>query len=60
MDPKLHSSRMSKYMVHNLNFGIYYDKIYKKEYLPTRIRYNQFFFYTLLIGGFMTFMSKKN
>ena len=25
--------------------AVYYDKIYKKEYLPSRIRYNQFFFF---------------
>ena len=45
MDPNLHRSRLSAYATQHLNFGIYYDKIYKKEYLPTRIRYNQFFFY---------------
>ena len=40
-----HNARLSDYMLHNFNFGLYYDKIYKKEYLPSRIRYNQFFFF---------------
>ena len=47
-------------MLQNLNFGIYYDKLFKKEYLPTRIRYNQFFFYTAFFFGAYLVMSKKN
>jgi hypothetical protein len=31
----------------NLQFGLYYDKVFKKEYMPSRIRYNQFFFYSI-------------
>ncbi len=31
----------------NLQFGLYYDKVFKKEYMPSRIRYNQFFFYAI-------------
>ena len=42
---------MLSYAPLNLNFAINYDKLYKKEYLPSRIRYSQFFFYTFLIGG---------
>ena len=39
----------NRYGANNLQFGLYYDKVFKKEYLPTRIRYNQFFFYAGLI-----------
>ena len=51
---------MAEYASVNFGFSIYYDKIYKKEYLPSRIRYSQFFFYTLLFGGVYTLLSKKN
>jgi hypothetical protein len=34
-----------RYMPNNIGFSIYYDKVHKKEYLPSRVRYNQFFFY---------------
>ena len=37
----------SRYGANNLNVTVYYDKVFKKEYLPSRIRYNQFFFYSL-------------
>ena len=46
-------------MVKNFNFGVYYEKIFKKEYLPTRIRYNQFFFYAGLIGGYFWLKSQN-
>jgi hypothetical protein len=37
----------------NLNFGfrIHYNKFYKPEYLPARVRYNQFFFFSILAIG---------
>ena len=60
MDKVLFRARLGEYMTANFNFGLYYDKIYKKEYLPSRIRYNQFFFYTFLVGGIYMFSSKKN
>ena len=44
----LFNERFMQYASQNFNFGLYYDKIYKKEYLPSRIRYNQFFFYAAL------------
>ena len=44
-----YSERLMTYASQNLNFSLYYDKLYKKEYLPSRIRYNQFFFYAGLI-----------
>ena len=50
MDASLYKKRLLEYYGRHLNFSIYYDKIYKKEYLPSRIRYNQFFFYTALFG----------
>ena len=59
MDKGLFRDRLMCYMHNNLNFGIYYDKIYKKEYLPSRIRYNQFFFYAALFGG-VTLMMKAS
>ena len=59
MDPKLQSQRVCSYAIHNFNFGIYYDKIYKKEYLPTRIRYNQFFFFAAFFGGCAMLMNKQ-
>lgn len=37
-----------RYSACNLQFTVYYDKVFKKEYLPSRIRYNQFFFYLAL------------
>ena len=43
--------RMWTYYTHNFNFSIYYDKLYRKEYLPSRISYNQFFFYSALFAS---------
>ena len=40
--------RLYEYGASNLQFGIYYDKVFRKEYLPSRIRYNQFFFFAFL------------
>ena len=54
-----YNSRLYEYVAANAGFGIHYDKIYKKEYLPSRVRYSQFFFYT----GFITlsyFVLSKN
>ena len=41
----------------NLNFGfrIHYNKLFKPEYLPARVRYNQFFFYSILVLGLYQF-----
>ena len=40
------ASYTSKFRVkNNIGFRIHYDKIFKPEYLPSRIRYNSFFFY---------------
>ena len=39
---------MCRYGASNIGFSIYYDKVFKKEYMPSRIRYNQFFFYSVL------------
>ena len=52
--------RLLNYLYNNGGFSIYYDKLYKKEYLPTRIRYNQFFFFASLIGGCTLLFSKSN
>ena len=41
--------RLYEYGANNLQFTIYYDKVFRKEYLPSRIRYNQFFFYAAAI-----------
>eukprot|EP00347_Sterkiella_histriomuscorum_P014692 403359914 len=40
--------RLGEYACNNFGFSIYYDKVHKKEYLPSRVRYNQFFFYSVL------------
>ena len=53
-------TRLVNYTLNNLNFGIYYDKIYTNAYLPNRIRYNQFFFYSLLGLGSFKLLSKRN
>ena len=45
------NERLVSYYTMNYNFSIYYDKMYKKEYLPSRIRYNQFFFYATLFAS---------
>ena len=52
--PHPNNSRLARYGATNLQFGIYYDKIFKKEYLPSRIRYNQFFFYGITLWFFYT------
>ena len=59
MEKAAFQERLAQYMVHNFNFGIYYDKIYKKEYLPSRIRYNQFFFYAALGFSAYYFLGSK-
>ena len=41
----------------NMGTPIYFDKVHKKEFLPTRIRYSQFFFYSL---AFYLFVAKSN
>ena len=33
----------------NFGFRVHYNKLFKPEYLPARVRYSQFFFYTLAI-----------
>ena len=38
-------ARLRMYIAQNFNFSIYYQKLYAKEMLPSRIRYNQFFFW---------------
>ena len=45
---------INRYGATNLQFGIYYDKVFKKEYLPSRIRYSQFFFYSAALYFFYT------
>ena len=51
--------RLYEYVAANAGFGIHYDKIFKKEYLPSRIRYSQFFFYAGLATGCYFFLSKS-
>ena len=53
-------SRLYDYMSTNFFFSIYYDKLYRKEYLPSRIRYNQFFFYGGLLVLGSVYLSNKN
>ena len=49
---------MYRYGANNFSFSFYYDKIYKKEYLPSRIRYSQFFFYSFIAYYAYNFRSK--
>ena len=35
----------------NYGFRIHYNKIFKNEYLPARVRYNQFFFWSIAFGA---------
>ena len=61
MEQALFRERLFHYAAANFNTGLYYDKIYKKEYLPSRIRYNAFFFYAALIGvGTTVFWGKRS
>jgi len=46
-------------MTTNAPPGVYYDKVFKKEYLPSRIRYNQFFFYAFLLSS-CYYLSRKH
>ena len=59
MDKGLYMERMWHFAVANTNFGIHYNKIFKKEYLPSRIRYNQFFFWIAFWGGCYGLLSYK-
>ena len=55
-----YNSRLYEYVAANAGFGIHYDKIFKKEYLPSRVRYNQFFFYTgLFTIGYYVFSKNR-
>ena len=38
-------NRQGNYLAENAMFSVYYNKIYKQQYLPSRIRYSQFFFF---------------
>ncbi len=52
------SERLGIYLSQNLSFSLYYDKMYKKEYLPSRVRYNQFFFFATLTAFSSYFLFK--
>ena len=56
----LFRERMLQYSGMNFSFSLYYDKLYKKEYLPSRIRYNQFFFWAAFIGLGYGLLSKRS
>jgi len=45
-------SRIIRYAMSNMFPHIHYEKLFKKEYLPSRIRYSQFVFYVALAGLF--------
>ena len=55
----LYYTRLWQYAEQNLVPTIYYDKLYRKEYLPTRVRYSQFFFFAGFIGMSVYFMGSK-
>ena len=43
----LHSRAMQQ-TVQKFGFRLQYNRLYKPEYLPGRVKYNQFFFWTIL------------
>ena len=59
MDRAAFRHRFLQYSTMNFNFAVHYDKLYKKEYLPSRIRYSQFFFYSAFALGCMGLLSYK-
>ena len=44
--------------MNNLGFRLQYNRLYKPEYLPARVRYNQFFFGCCLV--FCLAMTRKS
>ena len=42
--------RLYEYGANNAFPALYYDKVFRKEYQPSRIRYNQFFFFAVFFG----------
>mmetsp|Transcript_4817 Transcript_4817/g.8264 ORF Transcript_4817/g.8264 Transcript_4817/m.8264 type:complete len:97 (-) Transcript_4817:149-439(-) len=60
MDSYIFWNRLNMYSSANFGFTAYYQKIYKKEYLPTRVRYNQFFYYLLAMPIFYLIFSKSH
>ena len=44
-------SRGTETMLQNFGFRLQYNRLYKPEYLPARVRYNQFFFMVALGVG---------
>ena len=47
----MESERAMEARMQNFGFRLQYNRLYKPEYLPARVRYNQFFFIVLLAGG---------
>ena len=60
MEKQLFNQRWWSYVGNNFGFSLHYDKVFKKEYLPSRIRYNQFFFFAGLTTGFMYLLSNRS
>ena len=55
----LYRTRLWQYAEQNMLPTIYYDKLYRKEYLPTRVRYNQALFFAGFLGMAWFFMGDK-
>ena len=51
--------RQLEYYSKNFLPTVYHDKIYRKEMLPSRVRYNAFFFYAGLVGAAYFFSMRK-
>ena len=45
-------SRVMEDWMHNFGFRLSYNRLYKPEYLPARVRYNQFFFLIAAGAGY--------
>ena len=46
------------FSVNSFGFHLQYNKLYKTEYLPGKVKYNQFFFVIILAFGCSTTLGK--
>ena len=61
MFEKLGESLTSRRVIFNMRYcmpAMQYNKVFKPEYLPARVRYNQFFL--LVLSGALIYSAKQN
>ena len=51
-------SRGFDYAINNFGFRLQYNRLFKTEYLPARVKYNQFFFFAILASWYGLYRSK--